>query len=70
MFIEGVIDFLHIFKSFGYKFVIVTNQGGVAKGKFSKFESINFSRYVVNQLAKRGIEINEIFSCFHHPMVY
>lgn len=66
-FVKGAIDFLRIFQRFGYKFVIVTNQGGVAKGMFTKFESIHFSRHVVNQLALEGIVVEEVFSCFHHP---
>lgn len=66
-FIDGVTNFLNIFKSFGYRFIIVTNQGGVAKRKFTQADSIEFSNHVVDQLLNHGIFVEEVFSCFHHP---
>lgn len=66
-FIDGVSKFLKIFQSFGYKVVIVTNQGGVAKGKFTKDQSIKFSDHVVQQLLSKGVCVEQVLSCFHHP---
>lgn len=66
-FIDGVSNFMKLFKTYGYKFIIVTNQGGVAKRKFTQVESIEFSKYVVSQLLNEDIFIEEVFSCFHHP---
>lgn len=66
-FVTGVIPFLQKLKDRGYNFVIVTNQAGVAKRKFSLSESYAFSNKVKLELEQYGIEIKSILTCPHHP---
>lgn len=65
-FVDGVVQFLRIFKNAGFKFIIITNQAGVAKAKFSKIQSDIFSQLVVDKLKKEGIIVESVYSCYHH----
>lgn len=51
----------------GYKIIIVTNQAGIAKGYFSEFEYQIFTKYLLDDLKKNGIEILKVYHCPHHP---
>lgn len=63
----GVVEALRIFQDKGYKLIVITNQGGIAKGLYSKEEMEMLNRYLTHTLAKEGIELLDIFYCPHHP---
>ena len=65
-FVSGVIDFLKELQKYFDGFVIVTNQAGIAKGKFSIDDYINFETYLEEQLRKEGIKILDSFYCPYH----
>ena len=50
-----------------YLFFIVTNQAGIAKGKFKKRDLFKLHRKVRGYLYKKKIVINEIQYCPYHP---
>ena len=66
-FVPYVVNCMRRLKNLGYEFVIVTNQYGVAKGKFSLKASYTFSRKVQFELEKEGIKLTAILTCPHHP---
>ncbi len=49
----------------GYKFIIISNQAGVAKGLYSKKEALNFHNYFLIELKKRNVHITKSYFCFH-----
>ncbi len=51
----------------GFKFAIVTNQSGVARGLINKEALEEIHQYIYDQFAKLGIELLGIYSCLHHP---
>ena len=65
--LEWVIPGLRILKNFNFGFAIVTNQSGVGRNYFTKYEFENFNRYLLEVLVKNGIEVNYISACFHNP---
>lgn len=64
---KEVINGLIKLKNMGYKFIIITNQSGIARGYYSEEEYYNLEKYMVNDLRKKGIEIDKVYYCPHHP---
>ena len=66
---RGVTDALKHFISKGYLLIIITNQGGIARGIYtiSHLEKLNAS--MTRQLKVFDIEITDIYYCPHHPDV-
>jgi D-glycero-D-manno-heptose 1,7-bisphosphate phosphatase len=52
----------------GFGLVLATNQGGVALGKFSIEQSLEFNASLALEFAKREIVLSAAYICFHHPL--
>ena len=50
-----------------YLIFIVTNQAGIAKGKFELADLLKLNKQLLNYLSKKNIYINEIQFCPFHP---
>ena len=64
---DSLIDFLKEVSQRGYLIIIITNQGGVAKGIYTLNEVEAINEYIFNELKKENINISEIYACPHHP---
>jgi histidinol-phosphate phosphatase family protein len=51
----------------GYKVCIVTNQAGIAKGKFTLSDMHAIHAEIINRLSLHDAHIDHIFYCPHHP---
>lgn len=51
-----------------FKFFIVTNQSGIARGKFNTDQMLKFYAEIKKQLVKKKIYINDYQWCPHHPL--
>ena len=51
----------------GYYIFIVTNQAGIAKGKFKISDLVKLHKKVISYLKKKKIYITEIHYCPYHP---
>ncbi len=60
------LDALRKISRFSVNLFIATNQGGLALGRFSHLELINFNLALQNSLYENGIVINGVLSCPHH----
>ncbi len=62
-----VIESLQLATSKGYKIIVITNQGGIAKGLYSH-ETVNtIHRYFMDECLKHGVTITHIYYSPHHP---
>ena len=62
----GIISVMKTLRRRGYLLIIVTNQGGIAKG-FYTWEDVNAVHTMMNnELAEEGIVLDEIYVCPHH----
>jgi D-glycero-D-manno-heptose 1,7-bisphosphate phosphatase len=52
----------------GFGFVLATNQGGVALGKFSIEHALEFNATLAREFVEKGIVISAAYICFHHPL--
>lgn len=66
-FIDGVIEAMHQLKEMGYMLVLVTNQSGIARGKFSEAQFETLTEWMDWSLADRGVDLDGIYYCPHHP---
>ncbi|MBJ7223620.1 MULTISPECIES: D-glycero-beta-D-manno-heptose 1,7-bisphosphate 7-phosphatase [unclassified Brenneria] len=66
-FIEGVIDGMRELKNMGFALVLVTNQSGIARGKFTEDQFMQLTEWMDWSLADRGVDLDGIYFCPHHP---
>lgn len=63
----GIFEFLEHAQAQGYLLLVVTNQGGIAKGLYTLDTFNQINQKMLNGFAKAGIEIAEVYYCRHHP---
>ena len=64
--LDGVVEALQHFRDKGFIFVIITNQGGIARGIYSIDEVTTLNKHIINWFNENKIDIREIYFCPHH----
>lgn len=67
--LPGVVEFLIQATKSGYSIVIITNQGGIAKGKYSFEDFFEIDNYLKSVLIDNGINYLETYFCPHHDII-
>lgn len=65
--VEGVVEALQELKKKGYIFIVITNQGGIARGLYSHKRLNEIHADLREFFASFGIKILEFYYCPHHP---
>ena len=65
-FVEGIEKAIVTWKEKGYKLVFITNQGGIAKGRYGHEEVLVLHDHIKSKLRSQGVEIDGIYYCPHH----
>lgn len=63
---ENIFEYIKKFKKKNYEIIIITNQAGIAKAKFSYLEYLKLHNYIIKKFKDKNIEVT-IFFCPHHP---
>jgi D-glycero-D-manno-heptose 1,7-bisphosphate phosphatase len=66
--LPGVIDGLKELSSRGYDFIVITNQGGIAKKLYDHDDVNRLHDHLKTLLEHHGISLLEIYYCPHHPV--
>ncbi|MEZ8690869.1 D-glycero-beta-D-manno-heptose 1,7-bisphosphate 7-phosphatase [Vibrio splendidus] len=66
-YIDGVFEAAKAFKDMGYLLVLVTNQSGIARGKFSEDRFLSLTQWMDWNFVDNGVELDGIYYCPHHP---
>jgi len=61
--IEGMIEL----KKLGYRFAVISNQGGIAKGLYTLKEVRQLESIFINTLLEADVEVSDFYYCPHHP---
>ena len=65
-FIPGIFDFCREYKNNGYELIVVTNQAGIAKGKYSVGDYQLLTEYIHSTFKNQGCEITAEYYCPYH----
>ncbi len=65
--LPGVLEALKELQSMGFRLIVVTNQPAAAKGQASLETLRGMNRRLVADLKARGVELDDVQTCFHHP---
>ena len=65
--LPNAISGLKLFRDAGCRFIVVTNQAGLARGIFTSDQFDSFQNELLKQLKVEGINIDKIYHCPHHP---
>lgn len=63
---KNVIKGLHKLGDLGYKFAIITNQSGIARGYYTEEDYLKLQDFIEKDLLKYGIKIEKSYFCPHH----
>ena len=66
---QYIVEGFQMLHEAGYKLIIVTNQGGVAKGQYTEDDVKKVHDYFIDQMAQHNIPIEAIYYCPHHNTV-
>jgi D,D-heptose 1,7-bisphosphate phosphatase len=66
-FIDSAIEGLQRMQTLGYGLIIVANQSGIARGKYTEEDYFAFSKEMQKRLRKKGVIITAEYFCPHHP---
>jgi histidinol-phosphate phosphatase family protein len=64
---KGVPEAIAKLNKAGYLVIMITNQSGVSRGKFTEDDLARIHEKMLADIAKGGGTIDEIFHCPHHP---
>lgn len=65
--IEQLGESLKTLKDKGYIFVVITNQGGLAKKLYDEQELDKMHEFLIQEMKKYDVHFEEIYYCPHHP---
>lgn len=65
---DWVVPFMKVMKENGYKFFVITNQGGIAKGLYTKNDLFDIHNKLKQHVEAEGLFFTEIYFCPHHPL--
>ena len=65
-FVPGLFEALEKLKLKGFSFIVITNQGGIAKGLYNHEDVKRLHSYMVEKLNEKGIEIIDVFYSPYH----
>lgn len=67
--LPDLIEVLQFLQKKGYLLIVVSNQSGIAKGLYTQQDVETVHQFMLNEFAKSGIKLSEIYYCVHHPDV-
>jgi len=67
--LPDVVDALKLAKKKGYLLIVISNQGGIAKGIYDQSHVEKLHEVLKEKLAKVDVYFNEIYYCQHHNAV-
>lgn len=67
--VDGVFENLQRLILKGFLLFIVSNQGGISRGLYSKSDIEKLHEELIQTFRKNNIEISEIVFCPHHPEI-
>jgi D-glycero-D-manno-heptose 1,7-bisphosphate phosphatase len=67
-FLAGVFDACRLLQAQNYRLIVITNQAGIAKGKYTEADFHRLNDWMIQQFAAQGVVIDAVYFCPHHPV--
>ena len=67
--VDGIAENLKKLLHNGFRLFIISNQGGISRGLYSKNDILNLHQELSQIFRKKEIEITDIAFCPHHPEI-
>jgi len=67
-FVQGIFDIARLATEGGYLLIVITNQSGIGRGKFSETDFWNLMSWIKNRFAAENCPLTAIYSCPYHPI--
>ena len=65
--VEGAIATIKLLNELGYLVFVVTNQSGIARGRYDEAAVEALHRWMAGQMAAAGARVDAFYFCPHHP---
>ncbi len=66
-FVPGAVAAMKALKDAGYALVVITNQSGIARGKYTEAQFHALTAQMKAALAEAGAAVDAVYHCPHHP---
>lgn len=66
-FIPGIFELCRAAQAAGYLLVVVTNQAGIGRGKYSEEDFQVLTEWMIDRFAQEGSRITRLYFCPYHP---
>jgi len=67
-FVDGIFDLCLAASKKGYLLIIITNQSGIGRGKYSTAEFLALTEWMKEEFSKHDVKIDDVYFCPHHPI--
>jgi D-glycero-D-manno-heptose 1,7-bisphosphate phosphatase len=68
-FLPGVFETCITLQEKGYLIIVITNQGGIAKGLYSHEDVEKLHAYMLKRFSENNVNITNVYYCPHHNSV-
>ncbi|MFV0590321.1 MAG: D-glycero-alpha-D-manno-heptose-1,7-bisphosphate 7-phosphatase [Draconibacterium sp.] len=65
----GIFELLKKYSDLDYLIFIITNQSGIARGYYNENDYLQLTKWITEQLAAKGIHVEKVYHCPHHPEI-
>jgi len=66
-FIDGVFDTCRYYQKKGYLIIIITNQAGIAREKYTEDDYDILTSWMIKQFERENVKVLKVYHCPHHP---
>lgn len=66
--LDGLMPALEKFNDEGYEIIVITNQGGIAKGEYSLEDFYEIDEFMHRSFKENGIHVLKTYFCPHHEI--
>jgi D-glycero-D-manno-heptose 1,7-bisphosphate phosphatase len=66
-FMPGMPEAIQLLNDAGWLVVVVTNQAGIGRGRYTEAEFAAFTSWIDERLAETGAHVDATYHCPHHP---
>ena len=66
-FVEDIFSVCIDAQNKGYEIFVITNQSGIARGKYTVDQFAELTQWMLGEFKSRGVEISDVYYCPHHP---